>query len=89
MSRFRQINIKHVKLAGVILAIAIITILIILNIVSRSFDATLLNGDYAKEHIKELSSETYQGRLAGSRENTQALLSVSYTHLTLPTKRIV
>ncbi len=76
MSKFRQINIKHVKLAGVILAIAIIAILIILNIVSRSFDATLMNGDYAEEHIKELSSETYQGRLAGSRENTQALLYI-------------
>lgn len=76
MSRFWHISKKQIKFVSILLIILMSTIFIISNRVSNSFDANISNVDYVKEHIKELTSERHQGRLAGTLENKEALLYI-------------
>ena len=49
-----------------------------------------VNTGHAKEKLIELQSLIRQQRIALlNGESAQTLITVSYTHLTLPTKRIV
>jgi len=72
-----QIKIATVKkylfyLAGPILLMGLVLV-VTANSYLQKFDATLFEGSNVYEHIRELSSPRYDGRLAGSEGNKLAL----------------
>ena len=55
----------------------------------NEFWNSLLNGESGIDYLTQLNADDYSCKIGGEIKKFDPLNSVSYTHLTLPTKRIV